>query len=134
MLLRYSMSSKLKQRYPRLTLCLSVMFVIGYMHEIAAQYNAHNHCGCESVASVKSFPGADNSLGLLNSSSDQSNTQPSTIPAGGCNHAPCTPSAATSIIPFSQSENVISCSRLLQPSFLVPASQSKGIDHPPDKG
>ncbi len=131
------MPSKLIQRHSWLTLCLSVLFIAGYMHEIAAQYQEHHHCGSASEASVK--PGAGDACDMFQSGSLGETSTDGDSPYQGpssedclCTH--CSPVTATLSSAVSRTSAIHSCSRLIQGSLLKPTKLSGGIDHPPNQG
>lgn len=131
------MITKLIQRHSRLTLILSVAFVVSYTHQLAAQYNDGGHCGCEEMkvnnfsAEIIIVSASSADSFSFGSSSDHPDSPTQSIPTTSCQHSHCSPPAATLISSISQLDAVLSCAHLVQATLSVPAPLSDGIDHPP---
>ncbi len=131
------MITKLIQCHSRLTLILSVAFVVSYTHQLAAQYNDGDHCCCDemdtapfSAETIVVGPPSTDSFSF-EPSSDHPDSPAQGIPTTNCQHSHCSPPAATLISSFSRLEAVLSCSHIVQATLSVPAPLSDGIDHPP---
>jgi len=132
------MTIKLIQRHSWLSLVLSVLFVVSYMHEISAQYKTHHHCGGEETSALV----ADDTLSLPSIASqflshwqipDNDDKPNPALPAGDCSCAHCSPGVATLISPFARPGLTVSSSEFFPNQFLKPAKLSDGIDHPPNR-
>jgi len=127
------MTSTFIQRQSWLTLILSALFVISYMHEISAQYQEHHHCGSDEAT----LADTDSTFSAQTPATGHSHFQPDktqqTPSPSDCSCTHCSPGAATLISPFSLPGSTITCSALFSGQLLKAAKFSDEIDHPPNQ-
>ncbi|MFK5922191.1 MAG: hypothetical protein QM496_08420 [Verrucomicrobiota bacterium] len=130
------MTSTIIQRQSWLTLILSVLFVVSYMHEISAQYQEHHHCGGDEATLADTngtlnaqTPATGHSHFQIPDSDDKTQQTPS---PSDCSCTHCSPGVATLLAPFVRPGSTVTCSELFPGQLLKAAKFSDGIDHPPN--
>lgn len=131
------MTSRFIQRQSWLTLILSVLFVVSYMHEISAQYQGHHHCGGDEATLAESGDALSSTIpasGHAHFQAPDSNggSQPA-APSNDCSCTHCSPGVATLTSPFTRPRSTSDCSELFPGHLLQAAKFSDGIDHPPNQ-